>query len=182
MIKHYRSEPSRPSLVLRLSSVLATVVTTSCCSPALAKDVHLTKTIEAAKAIVVSEHARSRDNCEGIEPPALYLDKPPDHGTVCFRPGNTTPAEIMTGNATQCLGRKIAGVRVIYLSRWRYTGRDELRYTVVFPEARLTIYLELHIVSNLPGSPGTVPPDISAPSGEASQSPGPMPECSALAS
>jgi len=117
-----------------------------------------------------------------MEPPEVYLDKPPDHGTVCFRVGNIKLAHITTGNATQCLGRKMSGVRVIYLSRWRYAGPDELRYTVVFPTVRESIYVELSIVSNQAGSSGTIPPDISAPSSEASQSPGPMPECAALTS
>jgi hypothetical protein len=174
------SDQSRSMLVFL--GILTAIGFLSCCSLAAAQDQHLTKTTEAAKAVSILGYSRSNQSCEGIEPPALYLDKPPDHGTICFRPGNIKLSEAIVGGLTHCLGRTIRGVSVIYLPRWGYIGPDDVRYTVVFPQARQSVYVDLTVLSSQSGSSGAVPPDISAPAMESPQSPGPMPACTALVS
>jgi hypothetical protein len=170
------------SLVFGFVWALVAIGFLSNCSPAAAQDGHLTKTTEWAKAAVILGYGRANQNCEGVEPPALYLDKPPDHGTVCFRKSNIRLREVIVGGLPQCVGRKVRGVSVVYLSRWGYAGSDNLAYTVVFPQARHSVHVDLTVLSNRPNAPGTVPADISSPAAESPQSPGPMPECTALVS
>ena len=154
----------------------------SACAPAVAQDQHITKTVRAAHDVVLEGYARTNPSCDGIEPPALYLDKPPDHGLVCFRIGDMKLHAAIVGNLTQCLGRKIRGVSVVYLSGSEYTGPDDLRYTVVFPEARHGVFVDLTVLPGRPNSPDAVPADISAPASAAPQSSGPIPACTALVS
>jgi hypothetical protein len=170
------------TLLLGLGCGLAAIGVPSFCSPAVAQDQHITKTTKAAHDVVILGYARSNQSCNGIEPPALYLDKPPDHGAVCFRTNDIRLREAIVGNLTHCLGRKISGVSVVYLPYWGYVGSDDLRYTVVFPQARHSVYVELTVLPDPPGSPGTVPADISAPYTESPQSPGPIPACTAIVS
>jgi hypothetical protein len=73
-------------------------------------------------------------------------------------------------------------VSVVYLPRWGYVGPDDLRYTVVFPQARHSVYVDLTVLPDRPGSPGAVPADISSPYTESPQSLGPIPACTAIVS
>jgi hypothetical protein len=52
-------------------------------SPVLAQNQRLAKTTTADRDVVILGYGRSNQNCESVDPPALYLDKPPDHGTIC---------------------------------------------------------------------------------------------------
>jgi hypothetical protein len=147
-----------------------------------AQDQHLAKTVKAGHAASISGYARSNGECEGVEPPGLYVDTPPQHGIVCFRTSKIMLREAIVGNLTYCVGRKIGGVTVVYLPRWKYVGADTTRYSVVFPEARRNIDVDLTVVPDRPDSPDQVPADINGPAVESSQSPGPMPRCTALVS
>jgi hypothetical protein len=168
--------------IVSLLFVAAAFVTLTDCSPAVAQDQHLTKTAKAAHDVIIMGYARSDQSCRGIEPPTLTLDKPPDHGTVCFRVADMKLSEAIVGNLTQCLGLKIRGVSVVYLPRWGYTGPDDLRYTVVFPEARHSVYVDLTVLPEKRSSAYSVPADISAPSAESPQPSGAIPACTALVS
>src|ERR1700753_3375249 len=68
------------------------------CSPAWAQDQHLARTTKADRGINILGYARANQNCEGIDPPSLFLDKPPDHGSVCFRPSRIKLKEAIVGN------------------------------------------------------------------------------------
>jgi|GraSoi2013_100cm_1033763.scaffolds.fasta_scaffold66802_2 hypothetical protein len=176
------SGESWSSLLFGLLCVLAAIGALTFCSPAVAQDERLTRTTKTAHDLVILGYARSNQSCDGVEPPALYLDKPPDHGTVCFRTNDVRLREAIVGNLTHCVGRKISGVSVVYFSRWGYIGSDDLRYTVVFPQARHGVYVDITVMPDQSGSPGTMPSDISAPYAEAPQLPGPIPACTAVVS
>ena len=75
--------------------------------------------------------------------------------------------EAIVGNLKHCVGRNIRGVTVVYLPRWKYIGLDDARYTVVFPQARHSVYVDLTVLPDRSGSP-SVAPDIIAPAAESS--------------
>jgi hypothetical protein len=151
-------------------------------SQALAQNQRLAKATKADHEVVILGYGRSDQNCESVDPPALYLDKPPDHGTICFRVNDIKINEAIVGNLKHCVGRNIRGVAVVYLPRWKYIGPDHVRYTVVFPQARHSVYVDLTVLPDRSGSPSAAPADISTPAAESSQSPGPIPACTALVS
>jgi hypothetical protein len=150
-------------------------------SPVFAQNQRLSKTTTADRDVVILGYGRSNQNCESVDPPALYLDKPPDHGTVCFRVNDIKINEAIVGNLKHCVGRNIRGVTVVYLPRWKYIGLDDVRYTVVFPQARHSVYVDLTVLPDRSGSP-SVAADTITPAAESSQSPGPIPACTALVS
>jgi hypothetical protein len=162
---------------------LAALAASICLSPAIAQELRLSIVTEAAKSVVIRGHVRLNKNCEAIEPPALLLDKSPDHGTVCSRPGSVFLKEILYGEKTQrCLGHNLRGIKVVYLPRWGYAGADGFRYTVVHPAGQYPVIVDITVRPNRPNSTGLVPPDISSPTAEELQSPGPIPACTALSS
>ena len=150
-------------------------------SPALAQDKRLAKTTRADHDVVILGYGRSKPNCESADPPALYLDKPPDHGALCFRTNDVKINEAIVGNLTHCIGRIIRGVVVVYLPRWKYVGSDEARYTVIFPQARHGVHVDLTVLPGQPSSPGVVQTDPGGPY-ESPQLPGPIPACTSLVS
>jgi hypothetical protein len=140
---------------------------------ARAQDAHLRKTVEAATSVVIRGYWRSDKNCAPVQPaPVPLLDKPPEHGVICFRHEGVTVHNVLFGNMQQCVGRQIPGINVVYQSWPGYSGLDEARYTVVFPRGRHTVLVDLTVlpVRGLP------------PADEQHQPPGPMPECAALVS
>lgn len=166
--------------VCAAACAVATVL--GCGSTVLAQDAHLVKTTRAGHAVIILGYARSDQNCEGITPPVLYLDKPAEHGTVCWRPGKLKLREAIVGNLTQCLGRDIRGVNVVYFPRWKYVGSDGLQYTVEFPNARHRVEVSMTVLTDGSSSPDSPFADMGEPVGDDSQSPGPMPECAASVS
>ena len=124
------------------------------CSSARAQDQHLARTTKAGHEIKILGYARANQGCEGIDPPSLFLDKPPDHGSICFRPSRLKLKEAIVGNLIQCVGRQVSGVTVVYIPQAGYTGTDEVKYTVIFPEARHVVYVDLTVVPGQPNSAG----------------------------
>jgi hypothetical protein len=163
-----------PALVTALEVLL--------CSPAPAQDRHLTKTTKADHDVAILGYGQANQSCEAIEPPSIYLDKPPGQGSVCFRASTIKLREAIVGNLMHCIGRTIRGVTVVYLPRSGYTGPDDVRYTVIFPSARHSVYVDVTVVPDSLSSPGTLPADIGTDAVESSQLSGPMPACMALVS
>ena len=87
-----------------------------------AQDQHLARTAKADHDVSILSYARSNQDCDGIEPPKLYLDKPPEHGAVCFRTSQVQLHDTVVGNLTQCLGRKIRGVTIVYAQQRNTEG------------------------------------------------------------
>jgi hypothetical protein len=115
-------------------------------STCFAQDEHLTRTTKANEKISILSYARSNQACEGIDPPSFYLDKAPDHGVVCFRAGTVKLQNAIVGNLTHCIGKQIRGVTIVYVPQQGYVGSDEVRYTVIFPEARHSVFVDLAVV------------------------------------
>lgn len=179
IIGHNQSELSWLAWMFGLAWAL---VATSNFSPALAQDQRLAKTTRADHDVVILGYGRSNQNCESIDPPALYLEKPPDHGAICFRTNDITIEKAIVGNLTHCVGRKIHGIVVVYLPGWRYAGSDDVRYTVIFPQARHAVYVDLTVLPDRPSSSGAVSTDIGASAAESLRLPGPIPACTSLVS
>jgi hypothetical protein len=151
------------------------------CSPP--PDLIASKTVKANHEIALRNHGRHdpRNDCAGLEPPAIDLDVPPGHGVVCLRRANFTIKWACPDQ--RCVGRNANGVSVVYLPRHGYTGADQLRYTVRSPRGPMTYSVSLTIEPDSPPSPGVVPADISSPASAATpQAPGPIPMCPALVS
>jgi hypothetical protein len=178
-VGHNKTEKSCSAWMFGLAWAL---MATSSFSPALAEDQRLAKTTRADHDVVILGYGRSNQNCESIDPPALYLEKPPDHGTVCFRTNDITINKAIVGNLTHCIGRKIHGVVVVYSPGWKYAGPDDVRYTVIFPKARHGVYVELTVLPDRPSSSGAVSMDLDAPTTGSPQLPGPIPACASLVS
>jgi hypothetical protein len=140
----------------------------------------LSKIGKADHELVIRGYVRTDANCAGVEPPAIDLDVPPVHGIVCLR--RTDDVLIEHASNTRCLGRKISGVKVVYLPRRGYAGSDSLRYIIRFPRITITHTANVTIVPDAPASSDAVPGDISAPTDNVPQSPGPIPACTALVS
>jgi hypothetical protein len=150
-------------------------------SPAIAQDVHLKRTAQPAAMLFIQGYWLADKNCEPSEQqPTLLLDKPPEHGFVCYRRDMVTMRNIFDGadRVQHCLGRQIRGLRVVYQPRMGYGGLDDVRYTVVFPKSRRTIFVDLIV---LPGQ-SRAKDDVASPADIAPQSAGPIPECAALVS
>ena len=124
----------------------------------------------------ILSYARSNRSCDGIEPPGLYLDKPPEHGSVCFRPSKVKLVNVVVGDVAHCLGRAVAGISVHYFPRSRYVGADAFQYSAIFPETRQTTDVDLTVLPDSSSSLNTQRSGIGII--EYSQPPGPMPACS----
>jgi hypothetical protein len=168
--------------MLGIARVIAGAAVLVFYSYAHAQDQHLAKTAKADHDVSVLSYARSNQNCDGIDPPKLYLDKPPEHGAVCFRINQVQLQNTVVGNLTQCLGRKIRGVTIVYRSAAKYRGSDELRYTVIFPELSHHVDVGLTVVLDRPNASDTSLREINGSAEEGSQSPGPMPACTVVTS
>jgi hypothetical protein len=167
---------------LGLACVIAGAAVVVFPSSTHAQDQHLAKTAKADHEVSILSYARSNQECDGIEPPKLYLDKPPEHGVVCFRPSQVRLQNTVVGNLTQCLGRKIRGVTIVYRSATKYRGSDEIRYTVIFPELSHHVDVDLTVEPDQSNVSDTSLREINGPAEEGSQSQGPMPACTVLTS
>jgi hypothetical protein len=149
--------------------------------PVLAQ-VRLSKSTKAAHELFLQGYAQTDSNCASVEPPAINLDQPPEHGIVCSRRGYLYLRNVEDGNLAHCLRRKAFGVHVLYLPRKGYAGKDEVRYTVQFPGTQHKVQVNLTVLPDEPQSRTAVPGDISAPDNEIPQLSGPIPVCTALVS
>ena len=64
---------------IRLVSVLALWTMSD---PVVAQEMRVNRVVWSAGEVSIAAYARTNAACEGIEPPTLLLDKPPEHGTV----------------------------------------------------------------------------------------------------
>jgi hypothetical protein len=154
--------------------------------PAFAQDFRVRRSINATLKAnhygQVENHTNLNARCEGLEPPTINLDEPPQHGVVCLRIRDNIIRSVVTAALRGCIGHKIRGIRVIYLPRYDYTGSDTLSYTVRYLNGQMKVDASLTIVPDEPESRDTVPPDINAPENDVLQPKGPVPECTALVS
>ena len=102
-------------------------------SDAQSEEEQLSKTGEIDHQIIIREHAGWNMECAAIAHPALYLNKSPDHGRVCARIENIKVHSIYVGTESQCIGRVVRGVQLIYRPDPGYAGNDALRYAAQYP-------------------------------------------------
>jgi hypothetical protein len=150
-------------------------------APSLAQ-VQLWKTTKAAHDVFLDGYARTNNKCESIDPPTIYVDQPPKHGIVCSRNGDLLLRKTVENDLSHCLSKRAHGIHVIYLPRKGYAGPDTVRYTVRFPTVQHTVDVVLTVLPDDSQPRDVAPADISAPIGDVSQMPGPLPVCAALVS
>jgi hypothetical protein len=130
----------------------------------------------AGQPIVLREHAGWNRNCEAIAHPALYLSEPPRHGKVCARVENIEISSMFVGTESQCIGRRVRGVRLIYRADAAYAGKDSVRYAAQYPSVPRAIQVQVTVAANAANSSGAVPSIIVEPV-QLRQAPGPVPDC-----
>lgn len=129
---------------------------------------------EVARTVVVREHAGWDRNCNAIPHPALYLVTPPSHGKVCAMPQEISIKSIYEGTESQCIGRKVSGVRLIYQPDASYSGEDALVYGVQYPSHLRATSVKVNTSVTAPASVSISDAD---PGAQLRQTPGPMPSC-----
>jgi len=125
-------------------------------------------------AIVLHDHAGWDRTCAALAPPSVHLDAPPLHGVVCLRADDIRVEYVSYGTQTQCIGRLVRGVRLIYRPHAGYTGADGLRYSVQYPKARREVAVNISVLPPAPATSGAAPTSFGAP---APQAPGTIPPC-----
>ena len=116
-------------------------------------------------------------DCGAIAHPALYLNEPPRHGHVCARVENIKVRSMYVGTESQCIGRVVRGVQLIYRPDTGYTGNDDLRYAAQYPSVLRNVSV---IVTVTAYPPGAAPSGVTAPMPQARQPSGPVPACDEL--
>lgn len=128
------------------------------------------------RSIVVREHSGWNRDCQAIAPPPLFLIVPPSHGKVCAKAQVITITSMYAGTESQCIGREVSGMSLIYQPDALYDGEDALIYGVQYPSRFRAISVKMSI------SP-TVPPMVSSADTDANlvaqsrQTSGLMPVC-----
>jgi hypothetical protein len=147
---------------------------------ARAEEEQLAKTGEVDHQIIIREHAGWNMDCDAIAPPALYLDGPPRHGHVCARIENIKVHSMYVGTESQCIGRAVRGVQLIYRPDAGYAGNDGLRYAAQYPSVLRAVSVTVTVMAYPPGAPKAAPSSIATPMPPARQSSGPVPACEEL--
>jgi len=132
------------------------------------------KTAKADKELEVRGLVNIKDTCESREPPEINLDIPPKGGTICVKRGMVRLGETWSGRNQHCIGKRIAGVFVIYKSFAGFTGLDTVRYTASVPSDARTYEVEIRV------EPGHATGPRAGSAASEPQKAGPMPPCPAL--
>jgi hypothetical protein len=152
------------------------------CDSAAAQDEHLNRIAKAAQDTSIAGYIRTNAACEGIDPPTLYLDEPPEHGVVCWNSADIRIRWVIESNMGHCVGRIARGVAIRYLSRRDYAGPDDLRYTVRFTQVNHSVGITVTVRPSGPESSRKQSLDVDTMEPDRPQSPGPMPRCVLLMS
>jgi hypothetical protein len=134
----------------------------------------LARSGEHDRDIVLRDHAGWDRNCAAVAPPLLHLDAPPRHGTVCARSDNIRIEYISYGTQSQCIGRTVRGLRLVYRPHASYAGTDDIRYSVQYPTSRRAVAVSVTVTPPPPATSGAAPARIAWPP---PQPPGPVPPC-----
>jgi hypothetical protein len=147
---------------------------------ARAQEEQLSTIGEVDHQIVIREHAGWNMDCDAIPHPALYLDEPPQHGRVCARIENIKIRSMYAGTESQCIGRVVRGVQLIYRPDPGYAGGDGLRYAARYPAVLRTVSVSVAVTAYSSGRPTVAPSNVTAPPSRPLQSSGPVPTCEEL--
>jgi hypothetical protein len=139
----------------------------------------LSTTGQVNHSILIREHAGWNKDCEAIAHPALYLDQPPRHGSVCARIQNIKIQTMYVGTAPQCVGRMVRGVQLIYRPDAGYAGDDGLRYAARYPTVLRSVSVSVTVAADS-GAPSATPSNVTTPWEPSRQLPGEVPACEEL--
>jgi hypothetical protein len=148
--------------------------------PARAADEEIARTAQADHSVVIREHAGWNMECEAIAHPALYLNEPPRHGSICARLQDIKIRSIFAGTEAQCIGRVVSGVQLIYRPDAGFVGDDRLRYAAQYPSVLRPVAVLVKVASFPPATPHASPSGLSVPVPPARQAPGQVPPCEDL--
>jgi hypothetical protein len=132
--------------------------------------------------ILIREYAGWDHNCEAAAQPGVHLDEPPRHGNVCAEIGNIKIRSMYYGTQSQCIGRDVRGVRVIYRPYPGYSGADGIRYSEQYPSDRRPVSVTVTLMPEQQAARRALPSSVAAPAPDAQQLPGPVPACAEFVS
>jgi hypothetical protein len=159
----------------------ALIIFLGCCaSEARAREELLSKTGAVDHSIIIREHAGWNQDCDAIAHPALYLNEPPRHGHVCARIENIKIQSMFVGTESQCVGRVIRGVQLVYRPDSGYTGNDGLRYAARYPSVLRAVSVLVTVVAFPADGPMPAPSSMTTPTPPLPQPAGPVPACEEL--
>ena len=115
---------------------------------------HVTITVKAGERVVIGAHALWDMECQGSGFPAIELEHRPARGFVCISRGPVKPSLSRSGVGTQCVGKPVAGLRVIYIAPVGAAGRETLSYGVDFARAKISRDIEILIEPSERGPAG----------------------------
>ena len=143
----------------------------------------VSKSGKADQELPLNGFVRVDDDCAGIGPPRINLDRPRRRRRVLLRTGRVRLLKFLV-KALQALASasKALGCSVFYRPHDGYTGKDEARFTAQFPKSQMTLDVDVTIVPNGRPAVKTAPADAGAPAEQSPQTPGPPPVCAALLS
>lgn len=129
------------------------------------------------RSVIVREHAGWDMDCKAIAAPSLFLITPPSHGKVCAKAQIITIASMHAGTESQCIGREVSGVRLVYQSETSHDGEDVLVYGVQYPSRFHAVSVKVAIDGAAPGKVSIADAPLAV---QPRQMPGPMPICPQL--
>jgi len=162
-----------------IAAVIATCLS-GLANGAGAQEEELSKTGQAGHQILIREHAGWNKDCDAIAHPALYLNESPRHGSVCARIENIKIHAMYIGTESQCIGRVVRGIQLIYRPEAGYAGNDGLRYAAQYPSVLRSVSVIVTVTAYPPLAPSAAPSNITAPFPQTRQSAGPVPACEEL--
>jgi len=140
----------------------------------------IARTAHADRSVVIREHAGWNMECEAIAHPALYLNEPPRHGNVCARIQDIKIRSMFVGTQSQCIGRVVRGIQLIYRPDAGFVGDDRLRYAAQYPSVLRPVTVSVTVTPLPPATPSAAPLRFGVPPVPARQAPGQVPPCEDL--
>jgi hypothetical protein len=165
------------AILFALLAACTVVFLAALITDARAQEEQLSKAGQAGQPLLIREHAGWNRNCEAIAHPALYLSEPPRHGKVCARMETIKVTSMFVGTESQCIGRLVRGVRVVYRSYRAYAGDDSLRYVAQYPSVLRAVQVQVTVTASAASPSSAIPSTIVAPMEQVRQAPGPVPDC-----
>ena len=167
--------------------MLAVCLSTSCGATKPLEQ--LSRSGVSGQPIYLGGYRRIDKNCNGLNLPKAVLDVPPAHGALCYEirqimRAKLTKAVNIFGDPwlyPHCVGRRVRGIGIMYVSAAGYAGSDTLKYKINFGKAEA--WLQVDATVNVRAGEANV--FTGAPLVETPLSPqqlGPIPRCAALIS
>jgi hypothetical protein len=147
---------------------------------AAAQEERLAKSGPPGRPILIREHAGWDRDCDAIAHPALYLFEAPRHGSVCARIENIKIHSMYVGTESQCIGRVVRGVQLIYRPEPGFAGDDTLRYAAQYPSVLRMVSVAVTVTAYSPRAPKAVPSNVATPMPPTRQPSEPVPACEEL--